>query len=463
VEPIVPAPTDGPRTTPLVVGCLLFLTYFLAVSLGQPDEASVSDWTLVVLSALPIAVTVQGLVGIVSVRRLEGQRSHTGRCAVDPRLIVVVPSIGRRDTLPALSRTVRSLQAILPNHFRTYEIDVVIDEGCETAEEVRRLAVHARTRIVEVPLEFETPRRTPSKARALEYASQVRTSSDRVSSRTWILHLDDDTEASDDALACIAEVCGRPPGSGGPLLAQGVLTYPRELAPNTLTWLADSIRPACDVSIFAFSTGSGSPLIGLHGELLLVHSQVEEAIGWDFGPRTLVEDAEFALHFAVLHPGRSAWFRGRSFGSSPASTADFIRQRSRWFAGLLELAFKPGVPLWARSRMIHNVAAWSLTSIANPVTNLVYGLTVGLNFGNSVAEILLISLCTVNFGFTVWLYWEGVRVNADASAVPLRARDRLLLLVCAPVFALWEAAGIAFGVARFLRRDFRFVVIAKPR
>jgi hypothetical protein len=89
-----------------------------------------------------------------------------------------------------------------------------------------------------------------------------------------------------------------------------VLTFPREQAGSRVIWLADAIRPGCDIGLFSASTGRGSPRCGLHGELLLVRASAEASIGWDFGPRCLVEDAEFAMLFCERYPGRSAWFPG---------------------------------------------------------------------------------------------------------------------------------------------------------
>ena len=130
----------------------------------------------------------------------------------------------------------------------------------------------------------------------------------------------------------------------GKHLAQGVLTYPRELGVSRVLWLADAIRPAGDVSMFAATTGTGTPRAGLHGELLLVRASVEAEIGWDFGPRTVVEDARFALEFARRHPGCSDWFPGRCFGATPATAEAFVVQRERWARGLIELACNRALP-----------------------------------------------------------------------------------------------------------------------
>ncbi|MBW8740768.1 MAG: hypothetical protein JF621_27905 [Streptomyces turgidiscabies] len=91
-------------------------------------------------------------------------------------------------------------------------------------------------------------------------------------------------------------------GPEGKHLAQGMLTYPRENAVNRLTWLADAIRPVDDIARFAVLTGGGTPLAGLHGELLL-RASIEATIGWDFGPDSICEDAHLALVFASRHKG----------------------------------------------------------------------------------------------------------------------------------------------------------------
>ena len=62
-------------------------------------------------------------------------------------------------------------------------------------------------------------------------------------------------------------------------LAQGLLTYPHQLTRSWFCRLADSIRPADDMSRFYFCTAKlGSPLAGLHGEHLLIRANVEAHI-----------------------------------------------------------------------------------------------------------------------------------------------------------------------------------------
>jgi Glycosyl transferase family group 2 len=245
-------------------------------------------------------------------------------------------------------------------------------------------------------------------------------------------------------------------------LAQGILTYPRELAANRLTWLADAVRPGCDISLFAIATGRGWPVAGLHGELLLVRASVEAAIGWDFGPRTTVEDAEFAVWFATRYPKQCDWFPGRSYGASPASVSDFIRQRKRWFLGLLELAFRGTMPLRRRVLLLHNVVIWSLTPAAYP--GLILLVSSLLSLSTAPAWLVLLPLWALNVGFAIWLYWEGLKINAASSDHPHRHWwEPVCLIALLPLFLLWEVLGILGGLFRFLRHgESAFAVIAKP-
>jgi len=92
-----------------------------------------------------------------------------------------------------------------------------------------------------------------------------------------VLHMDDDTSIGEDTARSLAAfIMTHGSTEKRPLhLAQGVLSYPRDYATNRLTWLADAVRPGCDISIFAASTSLGTPRVGLHGELLLVRASIE--------------------------------------------------------------------------------------------------------------------------------------------------------------------------------------------
>ncbi len=421
-----------------------------------------------VVWTLPVTGTILGLSGgLLAMARIRRDRGLPPTAAlVHDLLVVVVPTIGRQDTYPALARVVSSFCRYLPAYFPNLRVDVVIEEGCEAREQIVTMAAGSRwIRIVTVPRDYRTPNGTRFKARANHYVNELRGAEGEARSDVWVLHMDDDTGVGPDTAEAVARFINAQwlAGENARHLAQGVLSYPREHAVNPLLWLADAVRPGCDISMFAATTGRGMPRAGLHGELLLVRASVEAEIGWDFGPQSIVEDAEFALRFCDRYPRRSDWFPGRSYGASPATVADFIRQRERWAWGLFMLSAKRTIPLRRRLLLLHNVVIWA----SGPIQHLGLIILVGALLGDtdtSPASAVVLPIWALNMAYSVWLYWEGMKINALASERLRRLRWELpCLLFLIPVFSLLEAVAVFRGLVRFLRNgESTFTVIAKP-
>jgi hypothetical protein len=316
-----------------------------------------------------------------------------------------------------------------------------------------------------VPADYRTPNGTRFKARAAHYAHELRIREGEASDDVWVLHMDDDTGVGPDTALAMARFIEeqRAAGPAAKHLAQGILTYPREYAVNRLTWLADSARPAEDMGRFSAWTGGGTPRAGVHGELLLVRASIEATIGWDFGPRSLVEDAQFALIFSARYEGRSAWFAGRCYGASPASIRDFFRQRERWSWGLAGLVFNPTLQLRNRLLLGYSVMSWVIGPIQNVMVVLLLGLLIA-DPNTSPATILIIPLWALNMAYVVWMYWEGLRVNAGVSADGRRRWwEPVAVIALIPVFGLMEGLPGLRGFMKFARNTpNRFMVIAKP-
>ncbi len=475
-----------PETTPLTLprerqagawrpGYAVFLIVFLIFSAfgwwawARDSGFGFLGWIATVVWTVPISGTLLGLSGgLLTTARLRRDRRLPPTAAmVYDLLVVVVPTIGRHDTYPALERAVASFCRYLPAYFPNLRVDVVIEEGCEAREQIARLAaVTARIRIITVPRGYRTPNGTRFKARANHYVNEVRCAEGEARDDVWVLHMDDDTGVGPDTTEAVARFINAQwlAGENARHLAQGVLSYPREHAVNPLLWLADAVRPGCDISMFAATTGRGMPRAGLHGELLLVRASIEAEIGWDFGSQSIVEDAEFALRFCDRYPRRSDWFSGRSYGASPASVADFIRQRERWAWGLFMLSAKRSIPLRRRLLLLHNVIIWA----SGPMQHLGLIILIGTLLGDtdtSPASAVVLPIWALNMAYSVWLYWEGMKINALASA-QIRRRlwwEPVCLVLLMPVFSLLEAVAVLRGLVRFLRNgESTFTVIAKP-
>ena len=446
---------------------LVYVAYFAVGLWAWERRSGLSplDWYLSVVWTLPVLTSSMGLAGgLRTARRMHRQLRPPAPLVVQDMLVVVVPTIGRLDTYPALERVVRSFSRELPCYFRHLRIDLVIEERCQARDEIMRLA-NPSVRVITVPHDYQTPNDTRFKARANHYAHTLRLAEGEARNDVWVLHMDDDTGVGPDTAQELARFVSsqRSAGKDALHLAQGVLCFPREYAENRLTWLADAVRPGCDIGLFAATTGRGSPRAGLHGELLLVRASVEAAIGWDYGPRTIVEDAQFALYFCDRYPGRSGWIPGRSYGASPATVGDFVKQRERWVWGLLELVIERKVPLRRRLLLMHNLVVWACGAIAHPAVVLLVGAVLG-DVHPTPASAALVPLWALNIAFCAWLYWEGLRLNARSSAQPRPVWwERLCLVVLSPLFSMWEIAGMSCGLVRFLRRGkASFTVIRKP-
>jgi len=443
---------------------LVVVGWFTEPYAGPLGLALTITWTW------PILSTLVGIRGIHRTRKVLRKSSalwrDAGPAICEDYLIVVVPTIGRHDTYPALERSVLSFIAYLPRCFPRLRIDLVIDEGCEAADRIRRLAARSKLiRLVVVPRRYRTRNGTRFKARANHFAHELRMYEREDRDDVWVLHMDDDTGVGPDTAAAMARFIEEQfrAGQDAKHMAQGILTYPREYAVNRLTWLADSVRPADDVARFSAMTGGGTPRAGLHGELLLVRASIEAEIGWDFGPRSIVEDAQFALIFCQLFKGRSAWFGGRCYGASPSTFRDFIRQRERWCWGLAGLVFSRSVRLRDRAFLGYSMVSW----VAGPFQNVAVVLLTGVLIAapnTAPISLFFVPLWVLNTAYTIWMYWEGLRLNAGVSAHGRRKPwEPLAVIALIPFFGMLEGIGGLRGFLKFARRaENKFIVIAKP-
>ncbi|MGW4028351.1 glycosyltransferase family 2 protein [Streptomyces sp. NPDC004838] len=461
------------RTAEWKPGLLPFLLPFvLLLAFGlwayKPSDSPMS-WVLTVVWSLPVVGVLVGIQGALLIRR----RVRRSDNAVPPApaeqdfLIVLVPTIGRHDTYPALERSVISYVDHMPEYFPYMRVDVLTEEGCEAAESIDRLAAqNPLIRVVTVPKAYQTPNGTRFKARANNYAHELRIEEGEALDDVWVLHMDDDTGVGPDTAAALAQFINRQRRAhpdDAKHMAQGILTYPRENAVNLFTWLADAVRPADDIARFRALTGLGTPAAGVHGELLVLRASIEATIGWDFGPKAIVEDAQLALTFCRRYPGRSDWFNGRCYGASPATTRDFVKQRDRWAWGLVALCFNRTIPLRYRWFLSVCVATWILGPLQHIGAVLFIGLVTG-DLNTSPVTQSIVVLWSLNFAYVIWTYWEGLRLNAIASANGRRKWwEPIVVVGLIPVFSVLEGLGGFKGFLKFVRREEnKFVVIAKP-
>ncbi len=383
----------------------------------------------------------------------------TGR--TQKQVIFNVPSMCQANTTNALRRVLRSIVKLAPANLDHWRIDVVTEEGKAAPEVLAELYAMPNVQVLIVPADYKTPDGAAYKTRANHYAMEARRRAGENTESTYVYHLDDDTHVGPDTIASLAEFIHR--HHGDRYLAQGILAFPRELTPSTLAWYCDAIRPADDATRFAFFTGwLGRPLAGLHGEHVIIRADIEDEIGWDFRD-TVIEDAYFALQFSIRYPGRATTLNSFSYGASPSSVDDLIRQRRRWAEGLLRLICKRSLPWRVKAPLAYTVLCW----VSGPFQFVGVVLLLAALTGTTPAPPLelVTPVWAFSMGSLMWQYTQGLKLNMAASARQRPTWWRSAL--CMP--GLWiffgiEAYGSMLGMLRFLGigRQRQSEVIAKP-
>jgi len=79
-------------------------------------------------------------------------------------------------------------------------------------------------------------------------------------------------------------------------------------------------------------------------------------------------------------------------------------------------------------------------------------------------SLFVIPLWVLNMAYTIWMYWEGLRLDAGVSARGRRKWwEPIAVILLIPLFGMLEGAGGLRGFLKFAQRaENKFIVIAKP-
>lgn len=169
------------------------------------------------------------------------------------------------------------------------------------------------------------------KARALQYAVDYRRKNNQHSSDYWVFHMDDESYVVQQTVLSLLKFIREKRG----IAAEGPIFYPLkfEIA-NRITALAESPR---SFGCFECVTHMNNPPpIHMHGSNLLVRSDVEDAIGWEFGP-ILAEDQRFGFEtYKKFGKDSMGWHGGIMLEQPPLNIKDHFMQRRRWIIGNLQ-------------------------------------------------------------------------------------------------------------------------------
>lgn len=332
--------------------------------------------------------------------------------------------VTRGDNVEAVKKTVANIRATMAGIKTPPEwwIEVVTDKPLGIPEQLV------------VPDDYQTPNGAKWKARALHYALQA----SRARYNDWIFHLDEESQIDKNTVIGISQFMHDHPGKIG----QGAILYNRELLTNPWLTLADSLRTGDDIGRFYAQYKAGHCAFGMHGSFILVPNFVEQHIGFDFPPNLCVtEDAYFGLK-ALEERYSFGWVNGFVYEQSPRTVKDFLKQRRRWFLGIVEVA-NGSLSFRTKGILMISTLSW-ISSILVAVATIV-------NFIHPTVVPVVIRLGSdIALGIYVALYMSGLHLNLTDMGLSVRRKLAYysLMLISIPVYSALEMTGVLYGIVR---------------
>lgn len=282
------------------------------------------------------------------------------------------------------------------------------------------------------------------KGRALQYAVDVRRAEGKCGGDTYVFHLDDESLITKQTLCSILSYLEADPKP----ISEGLIVYPVQREESIkISNLMDTLRPFCCFECLELMS-SGNPAY-IHGSNLLVRSDVEEEVGWSNG-KTLAEDTLFAVKARLKYgSGVFGWHGGVVEEKSPLSLRDLIKQRRRWFYGLLMNLkfFERGEKI----RQITRALIWTSGLISGIASVLAFFIPQYLPLG------LRVFFLVTSF---MWLlsYQIGAYMNGKYLPAKKRVTFHFLALVSSVVIGMIECFTPVISI---FKRPKSFEVIKK--
>jgi egghead protein (zeste-white 4 protein) len=417
-------------TLALAIGGMYFLQEVVWPRSARPEGALAITLATIggFLWCCPILAGALSNVGMLL------QRKDIEEPVGDPLPNLVSFRFMSRGTNPAALRSsVQSVHAVMAQ----YPLFAYVVEVCvETAQE----NLPADTIEMLMPEGYETPNGTLFKGRALQYAMEV----SQIPDDAWIMHCDEESHIHESMLFGMYEAITEEERSGEHRIGQGAILYYNSLDDHPFLTLADSVRTGDDMGRFHLQNRCWHlPVWGFHGSFILVRSSVEKKVGFDFGPNgSITEDAFWAL-VSTENGARSRWVDGYMVEQGTERIVDFIKQRRRWYIGLLKVVLHAPVKLRLRLPLAFFTVLWSVSWLAVIYTYANY--VVGWDTSPAVQALGNLSLATY-----VVIYTVGLRTNLRLYEVSFARKVRLYAMQVAfiPLFAILEAAGVLYAMVR---------------
>src|SRR5665647_39086 len=295
---------------------------------------------------------------------------------------------------------------------------------------------------ITVPQNYSTINSAKYKARALHYAIEQREKNQENTADTWIYHLDDESMITKQGLLSILDHIdnNREP------IAEGLITYPNKIDfGSKLVKYLDAVRPTFCYTCCAMLKSKGKP-DWLHGSNLLLRSDIEMSIGWDF-PNTCAEDSLFGIVAHKKYGGIFGWHGGVLEEQSPFTFSDFVKQRQRWIKGNIENLRRLG--MWDKVKATYRMTSWFFGAVS---------------FFTLIPSLLIPQFCpwfltplfVLNTIILFGIYQIGLEMNFTKVSKKQRIGEHVKIFVLSPILWFLEAIPMALY---FFKRAPKFYVI----
>ena len=277
----------------------------------------------------------------------------------DPKIIFQITTRSASST-PVVKRGIHSIMSsCLKINYHNYVISVVSDDP----DDIDTLRDTGKCEAIVVDKKFSTD--AIKKGRALQYAVEYRRKLGTNTSEYWVFHMDEESYVTSQTVLSLLKFIRH----GNAIASEGPIFYPLKFeSANFLTAIAESGRPFTCYHCVSYMTNP--PPMHMHGSNLLVRSDIEDCIGWNFGP-TLAEDEVFGYKIYEKYGSKSlGWHGGILLEQPPLSIKDHFMQRRRWILGRLQNIGK--FPLIHRFKVTFELITYFLVFVTGIISPILY-------------------------------------------------------------------------------------------
>ncbi|MBD0359135.1 MAG: glycosyltransferase family 2 protein, partial [Nitrososphaeraceae archaeon] len=334
----------------------------------------------------------------------------------DPTIIFQITTRSATMT-PVVKRGIDSIiDSSLKINYRNYQICIITDDPMDKAT-----LNDIDCEVIIVDKKFTSS--AIKKGRALQYAVEHRRKSGKNISNYWIFHMDDESYVTSQTILSLLKFIRK----GNAIASEGPIFYPLKFeSANRLTAIAESIRPFTCYDCVSQMTNP--PPLHMHGSNLLVRSDIEDSIGWNFGP-TLAEDQIFGYKiYEKYGPKSMGWHGGMLLEQPPLNIKDHFMQRRRWVLGSLQNMVR--FPLIHKFKLMFKLVTYFMGFVSGVVSTILY-------FYAYIPKLLLvlsISFTEFNLDIISWFdmvmktFSSEATINASINGGPLDPVIGLILL-----------------------------------